>query len=84
MFPGTEIAHFNRPHRADLRFLLPLTTEAQAASKSWFVIEYKKGNTVLYKSQTLDLCSFAPLAFKLDSRVMYYYVHLYIHAHIHT
>jgi len=40
MFPGTEIARFNRLHRVDLRFLLPLMTKAQAASKSWFVIEY--------------------------------------------
>ena len=56
---GTEIAHFNELHKADLRFFLPLTTKAQAASKTWFVIEYKKGDRVIYKQQqTLDLCSF--------------------------
>jgi len=49
MLPGKEIAPFNRLHRENLRFLLPLTTKAQAASKSWFVIEYKKGDRVLYK-----------------------------------
>jgi hypothetical protein len=59
MLPGKEIACFNRLHRADLRFLLPLMAESQAASKSWLVIEYKKSDRVLYKSQTLDLCSFA-------------------------
>jgi hypothetical protein len=50
MLAGKEIAHFNRLHRADLRFLLPLMTEAQVASKSWLVIEYKKSDRVLYKS----------------------------------
>jgi len=59
MLPRKEIARFNRLHRADLRFLLPLMTEAQAASKSWLVIAYKISDRVLYKSQTLDLCSFA-------------------------
>jgi len=87
MFPGTEIAHFKRLHTAHLRFVLPLMTEAQAASKSWLVTEYKKGDRILYNSQTLDLCSFAAICISIGFYghvLLCTFVHTDIHTYIHT
>jgi hypothetical protein len=87
MFPGTEIAHFKRLHTANLRFLLPLIAEAQAASKSWLVTEYMKGDRIMYNSQTLDLCSFAATCISIrfyGHVLLCTFVHTDIHTYVHS